>query len=421
MKKRVPGWIGRESRIAAWAARLWGWIVCAWGHVVRFWQWARPLVAEHGVALSVVPLILGLVLAGVFWDWLTITEPGTDPASESGSTTVRNLGIVLAALVALPLAIWRGQSADRQAKANQQQADVALRQAETAQEDLRNKRYEESAEMLGSEVLAVRLGGIYALQRLAEDHPREYHVEVMKLLCAFVRNPTRDSELDHSARAERETEPPESDPQPRHRLREDVQVALNTIAACHGRQLSIEAAGKFWLDLHQADLKGAMLFDKNLAAPPWPKVKLPSTTDLVADQRGTDFYGAQLHDANLNRAQLVRAHFSRAELLRAHLVGADLSGAIFWHADLSRATFWSADLTDADFRWAILSGADFSGEGQSPATGLTQAQLDSAVTDATHPPRLYGMVDPHTGEPLRPPERWLDVKPQPKSDDASND
>ena len=67
-----------------------------------------------------------------------------------------------------------------QAKANQQQAEAALRQAETAlrqaadgagHRDLRNKRYQESSEMLGSDVLAVRLAGIYALQRLAEDHP----------------------------------------------------------------------------------------------------------------------------------------------------------------------------------------------------------------------------------------------------------
>ena len=300
------------------------------------------------LSASIIAAVIVIVLMVVFWDWLS--------DGESGSTTVRNLGIVLAALVALPLAVWRAQVADRQ--------------ADTARRSLLHDRYQRGAELLRSDALSDRLIGIDALRILADERPDEYHILIMRLLCAFVRNPTRDSELDHSARAERESEPPESDPQPRHRLREDVQVALNTIAACHGRQLSIEAAGKFWLDLHQADLKGAMLFDKNLAAAPWPKVKLPSTTDLVADQRGTDFYGAQLHDANLNRAQLVRAHFSRAELLRAELMHTNLSGASFWHADLSRATFWLADLTDASFRLANLSGADFSGEGAFPATGV---------------------------------------------------
>ena len=45
------------------------------------------------------------------------------------------------------------------------------------------------AEMLGSAVLAVRLEGIYALKSLAEEHPKQYHVQVKSLL-PFVRNPT---------------------------------------------------------------------------------------------------------------------------------------------------------------------------------------------------------------------------------------
>ena len=30
----------------------------------------------------------------------------------------------------------------------------------------------------------------YALQRLAEEHPERYHIQIMRLFCAFVRNPT---------------------------------------------------------------------------------------------------------------------------------------------------------------------------------------------------------------------------------------
>ena len=40
--------------------------------------------------------------------------------------------------------------------------------------------------MLGSGLLAVRLGGIYALDRLARDHPGDYHTQIMRLFCAFV-------------------------------------------------------------------------------------------------------------------------------------------------------------------------------------------------------------------------------------------
>ena len=61
----------------------------------------------------------------------------------------------MVATIALPLAVWRGVVADRQSTA--------------AQEGLRNERYQKGAEMLGSEILSVRMAGIYALRHLAEE------------------------------------------------------------------------------------------------------------------------------------------------------------------------------------------------------------------------------------------------------------
>ena len=92
-----------------------------------------------------------------FWRWLR--------DGESSSTTIRNLGLVIAATIALPLAIWRSMVAARQ-------ADAARKQSETAQRGLLNERYQKGAEMLGSNVLVVRLDGIYALVRLSPRAPR---------------------------------------------------------------------------------------------------------------------------------------------------------------------------------------------------------------------------------------------------------
>ncbi|MDE0330255.1 MAG: hypothetical protein OXL41_00145 [Nitrospinae bacterium] len=112
------------------------------------------------------------------WDWLRNIQAGY----ESPSTTIRNLGLFLAAPIALGLAVWRARVADRQAEA-------AQTQVATSQGSLLNERYHKGAEMLGSEALSVRLGGIYALARLAREHPEEYHIQIIRLLCAFVRNP----------------------------------------------------------------------------------------------------------------------------------------------------------------------------------------------------------------------------------------
>ena len=77
------------------------------------------------VAWIVVVLIVVVVFSVYFWCWLV--------ADESGSTTIRNLGLVIAAIVALPLAIWRSIVAERQAA-------TAQRQSETAQSSLLNER-----------------------------------------------------------------------------------------------------------------------------------------------------------------------------------------------------------------------------------------------------------------------------------------
>ena len=96
--------------------------------------------------------VVVLTLSILFWDsW---------SGEESDGMAIRNLVLVIAAIAALPLAIWRNKVAERQAA-------TAQRQSETAQRGLLNECYQKGAEMLGSGVLTGRLGGIYTLARLA--------------------------------------------------------------------------------------------------------------------------------------------------------------------------------------------------------------------------------------------------------------
>ena len=104
-------------------------------------------------------------LIGELWPWLGVTSEGR----ESNSTTFRNAGLVVGAVIAIMLAVWRSMIAERQTVA-------AQRQAETAQQSLLNERYQKGAEMFGSEVSSARLGGIYALRQLSEEHPEKYHI-----------------------------------------------------------------------------------------------------------------------------------------------------------------------------------------------------------------------------------------------------
>ncbi len=201
----------------------------------------------------------------------------------------------------------------------------------TAREGQITERFTRAIEQLGNDDrVEIRLGGIYALERIARDSARD-HGPVMAVLTAFVRER---SPWNEAAAADAD-----------HRPTTDVQAALTVIgrrSRWHGhgeeRRLDLDAT-----DLRRADLSNAHL------------------------------EGADLRGAHLKRAYLRGAHLERANLVAAHLEGADLRGA-----HLERANLVVAHLEEAHLDGAHLEGANLTA-----AEGLTHAQIDSAHTDDT--------------------------------------
>ncbi len=247
--------------------------------------------------------------------------------------------------------------------------------------------------MLGSQVLAVRLGGIYALARLAREHPADYHTQIMSLLCAFVRHPvgeyveavgpTSGGPLTPTAEFNSGWDE-EGNDRPL-RVREDVQAVMEAVRKRSEAQIEIEKEREYRLNLFGANLNDADLFCAFL-------------------------YGAKLMEANLNRANLVGAKLEGAYLMEAKLTGtklvtAELNRSNLEDADLTGANLLDAKLNHAHLVWADLTGANLDGANLSGADlrackGLTQEQLDRAVADKNKPPDLTGAVDAETGKPL---------------------
>ena len=392
------------------------------GDFLKYGLGILRLVNRCNIIVAVVfcVVIAGVVLSIMFWEWLG--------AGESGSSTIRNVGLVGAGLIALPLALWRSIVADRQAK--------------TSQASLLNERYQRGAEMLGNEVLSVRLGGIFALQRLAEERPEQYHVQIMRLFCAFARHPTQDHRL--------ESEQIEFHPDNQLGLRQDLEAVILAIESRPKSRVGLENRENFTLDLRgtvlpgihflDADLSNAMLHQSELPRAIFDKTDLTQaildfadlseatfnwvifrrTRLFFADLSGAsfvntdlalaDFYNARLSNADLASANLSKANFQNAALQNANLADANLTGVGFLSADLSDARLMKSDLTGAHFldanlkgaylTDANLSGVEFSVGGPQTAKGLTQAQLDVACADPKNPPKLTSVVDSETGKPL---------------------
>ncbi|GAA2109924.1 pentapeptide repeat-containing protein [Streptomyces synnematoformans] len=206
-------------------------------------------------------------------------------------------------------------------------------------------RYNAAVTNLGSDTMEVRLGGVYALQRIMQDSPRD-HPGIANVLTTYVR-----------AHADRP-------PQKGAPIAADIQAALSVIATRDPAHDDY-----FVPDLRAARLPGVDLGHRV----PYPELR-PFDPD--------DYRPARLEDAILTDADLTRATLTRARLHHANLTGADLTGANLDAADLSRAFLPQTDLSDAYLVGADLSGASLGGadmaETQLFKANLTGARLGGA-------------------------------------------
>ena len=207
---------------------------------------------------------------------------------------------------------------------------------ELTRQDHLTERYSKAIDQLGSDNLNVRLGGIYALERLAIDS-EGYHPTVVEVVSAFARE---QSQRGHVGVDSRPTT--------------DVQAALTVLGRLPRRP-----------GVSRGDLSGAQLAGAHL-----------DVADLSGAQlRGVNLAGAWLGDTDLSDAYLGGADLSGARIL----FGSDLSGA--WLGDANLAGAWLGD--------APSPSGDDHGEATIPAVkgkatsvaGLTQEQLSLARGD----------------------------------------
>jgi hypothetical protein len=261
-----------------------------------------------------------------------------------------------------------------------------------AEEDLKatkegqiTERFTRAIEQLGNPAIEIRLGGIYALERIANESEKDYW-PIMKILAAYIRekSPIKEECIEAKGSEQQEKDKP---------LPTDIQVILELICK---RKPSFNEE----LDLQNSNLRKAQLSEGHLE---------------YADLRGADLRGAdlkfafissaRLNGAILTKADIKSAHLEEAELEKAHLEGAYLEhsilkgvnlteahlegthldysnlGYIEWtindqvHHHISNTKLRGAFLEGANLEYADLQKADLKG-----AKNLTVDQLSKAKT-----------------------------------------
>jgi hypothetical protein len=244
----------------------------------------------------------------------------------------------------------------------QDAASTSQRALAVSQEGQITDRFSKAIEQLGAvdstgrKKLEVRLGGIYALEGIANES-KELHWPIMEVLCSYVRENARRKPQDANQQNRVSITPPYPDA--------DIQAILTVL----GRRDRRYELGHQRLDLRDIDIGWANLFE------------------------------ADLSGANLSRANLLAVNLNRADLS-----GANLSRATFLGVIISGMYVNVTSLSGTNLSGTNLSQTNLSGTNLSEAKGLTQEQVDTALgNSATQLPENLHMPESWQ-QTARPPE-----------------
>ncbi|MCA1217276.1 pentapeptide repeat-containing protein [Streptomyces sp. 8L] len=253
-------------------------------------------------------------------------------------------------------------------------AYATWRQLRVSQEGLRatqegyvTDRFSRAVDQLGSDKLDVRIGGLHALWRIAEQSARDREA-IISIQAAYLRTHLPWPPAGPVSPA---ADVPINDVAPLETRAADAQVALTALGVlCRHREQS-------WVnlsitDLRRADCDGlwfpevnfdraymeaAGLYHANLTQASLVSVNLRHADLTTAILRRARCILGDLRAAKLVETDLREADFTETDLREANLRKADAHGAVFHRADLRMADLRGTDLRTANLAEARLTGA----------------------------------------------------------------
>lgn len=298
---------------------------------------------------------LAVLVVGALSGWLLLNRFGSGTAQDRVQLEILRLtgSIALGSggAVALLLAARRQRATEM---------DIAQKKeaTEDARHDATERRvtelYTKAAEQLGSDKAAVRLAGLYALERLAQDNPN-HRPTIVEVICAYLRMPytppstVSSSEVrsDDQSRRRRGLRPPNR--------RNTTPSPMRTITTLTSTLSGVVGPGQ---DQHQ-ELQVRLAAQRVLTAHLRPELDeqgQPTNPQFWSDV-ALDLTGATLIDWNMRWCQVERATFVNSTFQgQAVFAGATFQDeALFAGATFQEVYFdGSKFLQDAIFDGAVV-------------------------------------------------------------------
>ncbi|ROI03957.1 pentapeptide repeat-containing protein [Microcystis aeruginosa FACHB-524] len=396
------------------------------GNEIDDWQQAKEYLSQHPRAIFawnlkmpyrggkrlIKRLLLSLQsLVRVAWKllifpfWLFQQIPGLFAREDKDSRTfaidvvktiISALGLIATLLAGIGLFVNYLNS----------QAEIQL-----TQQRLITERFSKAVEQIGSGKEEVVIGGIYSLERIAKDSPKDQWT-IMEVLTSYIRKnspiPSNIQQLEPEERQKAlEKLPSVSIPVQaaltvigRRKVENDqagdnlaetndsnkikiLDLSRTNLREANLNGADLKGANLDGANLYLANLNGAYLIGAILIVAKLTQANLTEANLTEANLIGAELYRgwlnrANLREANLNRANLNRANLNGAELWGAYLIGANLMRANLMRANLREANLNRANLNRAYLDGANLKGAELIGANLNGAEDLYPEQIKSA-------------------------------------------
>jgi pentapeptide repeat protein len=175
------------------------------------------------------------------------------------------------------------------------------------------ERFTKAITQLGDDKLQIRLGGIYALERIAKDSAKD-HWPIMEVLTTYIREnaPWLPKEIQPWEGDQLpEEELPATQKQPLPKLVTDIQAVLTVLGR---RTQTYEKEEEQRLNLAMTDLRGASLRQARLEGASLGQAQLKGATNLTVEQLSTmkTLYQAYLDSPLLEQIKQRYPHLLKA-------------------------------------------------------------------------------------------------------------
>jgi len=232
-------------------------------------------------------------------------------------------------------------------------------QKEQFEKQQRDTRFSSGVELLGNPHESARIGGVYNLYFLANEHQNEYLHSVCEILCAHVRTITNDI-----AYQEKYKEKPSNEIQSILNLlfKKDKNDELifdkcqKNFERTFFGGANLEYATLSNVDFRYAKLDGVKLFNATLSIVKFQHAVLIGVNFGGCNKSsGVYFQNAELNNINFNDAKINGGYFMNAKLCVVYFWESELSNILFYDAKLlSDVNFWNTKLSNIDFSNAKL-------------------------------------------------------------------